>query len=151
MSQEVVARTVNGVRWIRGPKPRGIKFRNISLLDERGKAVAVIQQVAPNRAVWSGMGLDASAGIAATSVAECQRQILEELAKNEKFIFVRRRKLISTHGKVPVPPILRFYRCCCKREWTDVWDCACDDRCPECGSSISLYGQIVLKHADSNP
>lgn len=31
--------------------------------------------------------------------------------------------------------------CCpyCEVEWTDEWDCTCDDRCPDCDRPISPY------------
>ena len=33
---------------------------------------------------------------------------------------------------------LNHYKCSvCGCEWTDEWDCMCDDRCPECDTSIS--------------
>lgn len=38
------------------------------------------------------------------------------------------------------------YKCSeCGEEWTDVWDCACDDRCPGCNCSIECgdYDEIV--------
>lgn len=37
--------------------------------------------------------------------------------------------------------IRSFYSCPeCDTQWEDVWDCACDDSCPEChASDISPY------------
>lgn len=33
-----------------------------------------------------------------------------------------------------------FYKCSvCNREWTDAWDCCCNDRCPGCGTEIEPY------------
>ncbi|NTX18029.1 hypothetical protein [Burkholderia cepacia] len=30
------------------------------------------------------------------------------------------------------------YRCTeCGTEWHDEWDCACDDDCPECGTTMT--------------
>ena len=30
-----------------------------------------------------------------------------------------------------------WYECSeCGHEWEDVWSCACDDSCPECGTAI---------------
>jgi hypothetical protein len=31
------------------------------------------------------------------------------------------------------------YRCPCGCEWTDEWDCMCNDRCPECDSECEPY------------
>lgn len=28
------------------------------------------------------------------------------------------------------------YECDCGEVWTDEWSCACDDRCPSCGSTV---------------
>lgn len=27
----------------------------------------------------------------------------------------------------------------CNTQWTDIWDCTCDDRCPECNTAISPH------------
>lgn len=32
-----------------------------------------------------------------------------------------------------------FYKCSCGESWSDDWDCACDDRCPKCNTSISPH------------
>ena len=30
---------------------------------------------------------------------------------------------------------MNYYRCYeCGHEWTDVWECMCDDECDECGA-----------------
>jgi hypothetical protein len=34
---------------------------------------------------------------------------------------------------------LNHYHCPCDCEWTDEWDCMCDDRCPECNTSCSPH------------
>ena len=31
------------------------------------------------------------------------------------------------------------YRCVCGHEWTDEWDCTCNDRCPKCDTEIEPY------------
>ena len=31
------------------------------------------------------------------------------------------------------------YRCVCGHEWTDEWDCMCNDRCPKCNTEIEPY------------
>jgi hypothetical protein len=34
-------------------------------------------------------------------------------------------------------PALRVqYECACGAEWSDVWSCACDDNCPDCGTTV---------------
>jgi hypothetical protein len=40
--------------------------------------------------------------------------------------------------------VINHYRCPeCQTEWTDEWDCACDDKCPECGCrNISPYDSV---------
>jgi hypothetical protein len=38
-----------------------------------------------------------------------------------------------------------YYRCPCGNEWTDEWECTCDDRCPECGTSCSPYHSEEIK------
>jgi hypothetical protein len=39
------------------------------------------------------------------------------------------------------PSLLNFYKCDeCGKPWQDVWSCACDDDCPNCGKRhISPY------------
>lgn len=33
-----------------------------------------------------------------------------------------------------------YYQCSeCGTTWEDEWDCTCDDRCPQCDTSISPY------------
>lgn len=31
------------------------------------------------------------------------------------------------------------YRCDCGAEWTDEWDCMCNDHCPDCDAEIEPY------------
>lgn len=38
-----------------------------------------------------------------------------------------------------------FYRCPCGEEWTDEWDCTCNDRCPKCNAEIEPYESIDLE------
>ena len=33
----------------------------------------------------------------------------------------------------------------CGTHWHDVWDCQCDDRCPECNLSVSPTESIELQ------
>jgi hypothetical protein len=32
---------------------------------------------------------------------------------------------------------VNHYECSCGCTWYDVWDCTCDDRCPECNTPCS--------------
>lgn len=35
---------------------------------------------------------------------------------------------------------LNQYRCpYCQIDWEDAWDCACNDRCPDCNKEIEPY------------
>lgn len=35
---------------------------------------------------------------------------------------------------------LNHYHCGhCDADWDDVWDCMCNDRCPECNAEIEPY------------
>jgi len=41
---------------------------------------------------------------------------------------------------------LNQYRCpYCQTEWEDVWDCACNDRCPDCNKEIEPYESTLLE------
>jgi len=40
---------------------------------------------------------------------------------------------------------LNQYRCpYCQTEWEDVWDCACNDRCPDCNKEIEPYESALI-------
>ena len=39
---------------------------------------------------------------------------------------------------------INFYRHC-DTEWTDVWDCTCNDRCPICDDEIEPYKSEDVK------
>ncbi|WAR45989.1 hypothetical protein [Methylomonas rapida] len=40
---------------------------------------------------------------------------------------------------------LNQYRCLyCQTEWEDVWDCACNDRCPDCNKEIEPYESALI-------
>ncbi len=44
---------------------------------------------------------------------------------------------------------LNQYRCpYCQTEWEDVWDCGCNDRCPDCNKEIEPY-EIALIDGES--
>jgi hypothetical protein len=34
---------------------------------------------------------------------------------------------------------LNLYKCPCGEEWEDLWDCACNDKCPQCNKEIEPY------------
>lgn len=40
---------------------------------------------------------------------------------------------------------LNQYRCpYCQTEWEDVWDCGCNDRCPDCNKEIEPYESALI-------
>jgi len=40
---------------------------------------------------------------------------------------------------------LNQYRCLyCQTEWEDVWDCGCNDRCPDCNKEIEPYESTLI-------
>lgn len=40
---------------------------------------------------------------------------------------------------------LNQYRCpYCQTEWDDVWDCGCNDRCPDCNKEIEPYESALI-------
>jgi hypothetical protein len=41
---------------------------------------------------------------------------------------------------VPVPQFINYYRCPDDgTQWTMIWSCMCDDRCPTCNHEIVPY------------
>ncbi|NOV28277.1 hypothetical protein [Methylomonas sp. ZR1] len=41
---------------------------------------------------------------------------------------------------------LNQYRCpYCQTEWEDVWDCGCNDRCPDCNKEIEPYESALVE------
>ncbi|MCQ8180992.1 hypothetical protein U737_03350 [Methylomonas sp. LW13] len=41
---------------------------------------------------------------------------------------------------------LNQYRCpYCQTEWEDVWDCGCNDRCPNCNKEIEPYESALIE------
>lgn len=38
-----------------------------------------------------------------------------------------------------------YYECDCGCTWVDIWDCECNDRCPECNKEIEPYESIELE------
>lgn len=45
---------------------------------------------------------------------------------------------------------VNYYKCGCGQEWEYASDCACDDRCPDCDTSISPYKSEDVSR-DTNP
>src|SRR5579883_3466715 len=41
------------------------------------------------------------------------------------------------------------YRCPCGAEWTDEWDCGCDDECPVCGTTCSPIESVRRAPCDN--
>jgi hypothetical protein len=39
---------------------------------------------------------------------------------------------------------LNFYSCC-GLVWVDLWDCECDDKCPDCGHEIEPFESQEVK------
>jgi hypothetical protein len=37
-----------------------------------------------------------------------------------------------------------YYHVECSADWTDDWDCACNDDCPSCGAEIEPYMSVEL-------
>lgn len=42
------------------------------------------------------------------------------------------------------PWYLNFYRCDCGEEWQDEWSCTCDDKCPNCNTSVQAFDFVDL-------
>ncbi len=47
------------------------------------------------------------------------------------------------------PPAVRYlnHYCCpyCHQDWYDEWDCACNDRCPDCNKEIEPYQSDLIE------
>jgi hypothetical protein len=58
---------------------------------------------------------------------------------------------------LPVPPEFGHYfekehRCeTCGKTWTDVWDCLCNDDCPECGAEIEPHRARAIDKDTKEP
>ena len=44
---------------------------------------------------------------------------------------------------------INHYECPCGCRWHDEWDCACDDDCPDCGTTCSPVESEVIASCDS--
>ncbi|MBD3822971.1 MAG: hypothetical protein IE916_00485 [Epsilonproteobacteria bacterium] len=42
------------------------------------------------------------------------------------------------------PRYLKEYECVCGEKWNDVWDCECNDHCPECNKEIEPQSSQVI-------
>jgi len=50
-----------------------------------------------------------------------------------------------SHSEIEGVRYLNHYRCpYCQTEWEDEWDCACNDRCPDCNKEIEPYDSTVI-------
>lgn len=38
------------------------------------------------------------------------------------------------------------YHCRCGCQWTDVWDCMCNDRCPACNTETEPYDSEEIEN-----
>jgi len=51
-----------------------------------------------------------------------------------------------SHSEIEAVRYLNHYRCpYCQTEWEDVWDCGCNDRCPNCNKEIEPYESSVIE------
>lgn len=51
-----------------------------------------------------------------------------------------------SHTQINAVRYLNQYRCpYCQTEWEDVWDCGCNDRCPDCNKEIEPYESALLE------
>jgi hypothetical protein len=42
--------------------------------------------------------------------------------------------------------ILNFYKHDeCESHWADLWDCGCNDECPNCGAEIEPYASLEVR------
>ena len=49
------------------------------------------------------------------------------------------------------PSFRNDYQCVCGCEWSDVWSCQCNDRCPKCNREIEPYASEDLTSNDAQP
>jgi hypothetical protein len=45
---------------------------------------------------------------------------------------------------------LNYYRCTCGKRWIDLWNCMCNDRCPECRKEIEPYRSDDVSEEDAD-
>jgi hypothetical protein len=51
-----------------------------------------------------------------------------------------------SHTQINAVRYLNQYRCpTCQTEWEDVWDCGCNDRCPDCNKEIEPYESALIE------
>ncbi|OAI27954.1 hypothetical protein [Methylomonas koyamae] len=52
----------------------------------------------------------------------------------------------ATPAEISAVRYLNQYRCpYCQTEWEDGWDCACNDRCPDCNKEIEPYESALIE------
>ena len=52
----------------------------------------------------------------------------------------------ATPAEIIAVHYLNQYRCPnCQTEWEDVWDCGCNDRCPDCNKEIEPYESALIE------
>ena len=52
----------------------------------------------------------------------------------------------TTTAEISGVRYLNQYRCpYCQTEWEDVWDCGCNDRCPDCNKEIEPYESALIE------
>lgn len=79
--------------------------------------------------------------------ADIERLPADELAELFRWLLEKEResrdegmKADSQAGSVDDNQFLNFYKCPDDAtEWTMVWSCMCDDRCPKCNAEIEPY------------
>ena len=51
-----------------------------------------------------------------------------------------------SYSEIAAVRYLNQYRCpYCQTEWEDVWDCGCNDRCPDCNKEIEPYESALIE------
>ncbi|MCK9608855.1 MAG: hypothetical protein M0R33_20640 [Methylomonas sp.] len=54
--------------------------------------------------------------------------------------------ICHSHTQINAARYLNEYRCpYCQTEWEDVWDCGCNDRCPDCNKEIEPYESALIE------
>ena len=59
---------------------------------------------------------------------------------------INQHRVGATPAEISAVRYLNQYRCpYCQTEWEDEWDCACNDRCPDCNKEIEPYESALIK------
>lgn len=56
-----------------------------------------------------------------------------------------------TRATVDQPQFVNCYECPCGETWNDVWDCACNDKCPKCNKEIEPYKSEETTERKTDP